>query len=316
MYTTKFGQAFIGNSLKLLDQLNENSINLVVTSPPFSLQRQKEYRNITQDKYVGWLADFAVKVKRVLAEDGSFVLDLGGAYKRKRPIRSLYNYRVLIKLCDEIGFHLAEEFFWFNPAKLPSPIEWVNKRKIRVKDAVNTVWWFSKTDFPKANVRKVLIPYSDRMKKLLENAAKFYTPKKRPSGHDISARFNADRGGAIPPNLLQFAHTESTSKYLRYCKLVGAKAHPARFPKKLPEFFIKFLTDPRDTILDIFAGSNATGEAAEENKRKWLAFESERKYLAASAFRFINTEDENKIKEIYNKLLDKNTYNMRLKNFQ
>lgn len=313
LYTTSLGQAFVGNSLELLDQLKEESINLIFTSPPFSLQRQKEYGNVTQDKYVDWLSDFAVKVKRVLAPDGSFILDLGGAYQEKRPVRSLYNYRILIRFCDEIGFNLAEEFFWFNPAKLPSPIEWVNKRKIRVKDAVNTIWWFSKTDFPKADVRKVLSPYSDRMKKLLKNAEKFYTPKKRPSGHDISSNFGVDKGGAIPPNLLQLSHTESASKYLRYCKIAEVKPHPARFPKELPSFFIKFLTDPKkDIVLDFFAGSNATGEAAEESGRKWLAFEIERKYLAASAFRFVDTKDENEIKAIYNKLMDENTCNVRI----
>ena len=108
-----------------------------------------------------------------------------------------------MRFCDEFGFRLAEEFFWFNPAKLPSPIEWVNKRKIRAKDAVNTVWWFSKTDGPKADVRKVLVPYSDRMKTLLKDPNAFYKPKKRPSGHDISAGFGNGNGGAIPSNLLQ-----------------------------------------------------------------------------------------------------------------
>ena len=112
-----------------------------------------------QSQYVDWLTKFARKVKDVLADDGSFVLDLGGAYEKDRPVRSLYNYRILIKFCDELGFNLAEEFFWYNPAKLPSPIEWVNRRKIRVKDAVNTIWWFSKNDYPKADITKVRVPY-------------------------------------------------------------------------------------------------------------------------------------------------------------
>src|SRR5207247_2661015 len=148
--------------------------------------RKKAYGNEDQAAYVDWLLGFCHEIRRVLKATGSFVLDLGGAYEKGRPIRSLYNYRVLIRLCDELGFHLAEEFFWYNPAKLPSPIEWVNKRKVRAKDAVNTVWWFSKTENPKANVRRVLVPYSERMQKLLEDAASFYRPKKSPSGHDIS----------------------------------------------------------------------------------------------------------------------------------
>lgn len=312
LYYTEFGKAYLGDALELLDCLEHESIDLVITSPPFSLQRQKEYGNVTQDIYVDWLAEFACKIKKVLKEDGSFVLDLGGAYEKGKPVRSLYNFKVLIRFCEEIGFKLAEEFFWFNPAKLPSPIEWVNKRKIRAKDAVNTVWWFSKSDYPKADITKVLVPYSERMKRLLKLGNKYYTPKIRPSGHDISAGFNNDRGGAIPPNLLSIPNTESNSAYLRYCKLAGVCAHPARFPRALPEFFINFLTEPGDNVLDIFAGSNATGEAAECSQRKWIAFEKERKYLAASAFRFIGITNEDEILKLYKKLSDKNTFNIKL----
>jgi len=143
LYTTHYGAAYVGNALNLLRGLPDESIDLVLTSPPFALQRQKEYGNVDQNEYVDWLLSFTVEIKRVLKSTGSFVLDLGGAYRKGRPVRSLYNYRVLIRMCDELDWNLAEEFFWFNPSKLPSPIEWVNKRKIRAKDAVNTIWWFS-----------------------------------------------------------------------------------------------------------------------------------------------------------------------------
>lgn len=302
LYVTACGKAYVGDASKLLGCLQSSSIDLVITSPPFALQRKKEYGNHDQDEYVDWLLSFTLEVKRVLKDTGSFVLDLGGAYRKGRPVRSLYNYRVLIRLCDEQGWNLAEEFFWFNPSKLPSPIEWVNKRKIRAKDAVNTVWWLSKSDFPKADVSRVLVPYSDRMKLLLKNSEKYYSPKKRPSGHDISDRFAEDKGGAIPPNLLQIPNTESNSQYLRYCKLVRTKGHPARFPQKLPEFFIRFLTDVGDTVLDIFAGSNTTGAAAENMGRRWIAFELEQKYLAASAFRFLSDAGETTIRNLYAEL--------------
>ncbi len=288
LYTTDYGSAYVGDSLLLLDRLETDSIDLVLTSPPFALQRKKTYGNVDQEDYVSWLLEFCKKVYRVLSPTGSFVLDLGGAYQSKRPVRSLYNYRILIELCDGLEFRLAEEFFWFNPAKLPSPIEWVNKRKIRAKDAVNTVWWLSKTDYPKANVSNVLVPYSDRMKKLQANPQKYYTPKERPSGHDISKNFAIDNGGAIPSNLLEIPNTESNSSYIQICKSASIPPHPARFPQKLPMFFIKFLTEPGDKVLDIFAGSNTTGFVAEELTRKWIAFEEDPSYLAASAFRFID----------------------------
>jgi len=212
LYETDWGEAYVGDSLDLLPLLPPESVDLVITSPPFALQRKKEYGNETEDAHVEWLMRFARPVLRVLKQTGSFVLDLGGAYQSGRPVRSLYNFRVMLRLCDEFGFRLAEEFFWYNPAKLPSPIEWVNKRKIRVKDSVNTVWWLSKTDNPKANVLRVLVPYSKRMQKLLENPSKFYQPKVRPSGHDISSKFASDNGGAIPSNLLQIPNTERATR--------------------------------------------------------------------------------------------------------
>jgi len=307
LYTTRYGAAYVGDALELLQGLPDESIDLVLTSPPFALQRQKEYGNVDQDEYVDWLLSFAIEIKRVLKSSGSFVLDLGGAYRRGRPVRSLYNYRVLIRMCDDLGWNLAEEFFWFNPSKLPSPIEWVNKRKIRAKDAVNTIWWFSKTDFPKADITKVLVPYSERMKLLLQNSDKYYSPKKRPSGHDISSRFAEDKGGAIPPNLLQIPNTESNSRYLRCCQIVGINGHPARFPEKLPEFFIHFLTDVGDTVLDIFAGSNTTGAVAEALGRRWIAFEIDRSYLATSAFRFLNGAEEDAVRDLYSELITEGT---------
>jgi len=308
LYRTSHGMAYCGDAADLLRELPERSVDLVVTSPPFALLRKKEYGNADQDDYVDWLCSFGPLAKRVLKDTGSFVIDLGGAYRKGVPVRSLYNYRVLIRLCDEVGFHLAEEFFWHNPSKLPSPIEWVNKRKIRVKDSVNTVWWLSKTELPKADVRNVLAPYSDRMKKLLEDPGAFYKPKTRPSGHDIAARFGQDNGGAIPPNLLQISNSESNSSYLRRCKALKVKAHPARFPVALPEFFIKLLTEPDDLVVDIFAGSNTVGEAADRLRRRWLVTDLRRDYVAASVFRFLDNHDEDAAREMYTALLDEDEY--------
>ena len=217
-YRTKLGEAICADSLSVLEGLADNTVDLVFTSPPFALLRKKEYGNENESDYVEWLAQFAAIVYKKLKDTGSFVVDIGGAYMPGLPVRSLYNFRVPIHFCDKLGFHLAEDFYWYNPSKLPSPIEWVNKRKIRVKDAVNNVWWFSKTPYPKADISRVLAPYSDRMKKLLQNPEDFYSAKLRPSGHDISDSFSKDNGGAIPPNLLQISNSESNSNYLSHCK--------------------------------------------------------------------------------------------------
>lgn len=310
-YYTSFGAAYTGDSLELLEEIPDNSINLVITSPPFALLREKEYGNKAQNVYLDWLKSFAIIVFRKLKPDGSFVLDIGGAYQKGIPVRSLYNFKVPIVFCEDIGFFLAEDFYWFNSSKLPSPIEWVNKRKIRAKDSVNNIWWFSKTPEPKADITKVLMPYSSRMKKLLEDPAKFYTPKARPSGHDIGHTFATNNGGAIPSNLLQIPNSESNGNYLAACKLLGIKPHPARFPAKLPEFFIKYLTDEKDIVLDFFAGSNTTGEAAERLKRRWLSFDLDPNYVAASSFRFLSKNlTRNTLEKVHRSVLNNEVVNL------
>ena len=177
------------------------------------------------------------------------------------------------------------------PRQAPTPIEWVNKRKLRLKDPVNTVWWLSKTAWPKADTTRVLQPYSGRMKKLLQDPLAYFTPKERPSQHFVSNTFR-DNGGSLPSHLLTIPNTESNGSYLRACKEAGATVHPARFPAGLPEFFIKLLTDPGDLVIDFFAGSNTTGMVAERLGRRWMSCDLELDYVAASAFRFLAPTDD------------------------
>ncbi|MFO0810284.1 MAG: site-specific DNA-methyltransferase [Gemmataceae bacterium] len=298
VFRTPLGEAVLGDCADALAGFPDEGVDLVITSPPFALLRQKEYGNADQGEYVDWLCGFAAAVRRVLKPTGSYVLDLGGAYRRGRPTRSLCPFRVLLRHVDEAGFHLAQEFFWHNPSKLPSPIEWVNKRKLRAKDTVNTVWWLSKTEWPKADVSRVLVPYSPRMKLLLQDPDGFYRPKARPSGHSVSRGFAKDNGGAIPSNLLQIPNTESNGDYLRLCKEVGVSPHPARFPRALPEFFIQFLTDPGDSVVDIFAGSGTTAEAAERLDRAWTTIDIDPSYVRGSALRFLADRDPAEIRNV------------------
>jgi site-specific DNA-methyltransferase (cytosine-N4-specific) len=290
VYSTEFGSAYHGDSRELLKKLPDESINLVVTSPPFALQKKKEYGNKDHTEYNDWFVDFAEEVYRVLTEDGSFVIDIGGAWEKGEPVRSLYHFKLLNRLAGDDGqFNLAQDFYWYNPAKLPTPAQWVTIERIRAKDAVNHVWWLSKSKRPKADNKKVLQEYSDSQKDLMENG---YDDKERPSGHDISDKFDDPKeNGSIPPNLLEIANTASNTHYLKACRELDIDSHPARFPRDLPEFFIKFLTDPEDVVLDIFAGSNMTGRIAEDGGRYWLAFDSDRDYVENSKLRFMDMEE-------------------------
>lgn len=293
LYSTPLGAAFVGDSLELLRQLPGGSVNLVVTSPPYALHFKKEYGNAEQSEYIDWLLPFAREIRRVLADDGSFVLNIGGAWTPGAPTRSIYTYKLLVQLVEVVGFFLAQEFFWYNPAKMPVPAEWVTVRRVRVKDSVEFVWWLSKTPHPKANNRRVLRPYSADMIRLNRRGQ---SKVKRPAGHMVNEGFSRiDQGGSIPPNMLdedvptdlmKFGNNAANDPYTLRCKSAGIKIHPARFPAVLPEFFIKFLTECDDVVVDPFAGSNTTGMVAEALERRWIAMELNDEYLEASKHRF------------------------------
>lgn len=292
-YSTDFGAAYLKDSLDVLSALPENSVNLVVTSPPYALHFKKEYGNVDKADYVEWFLGFASKIFRVLREDGSFILNIGGSYNKGEPTRSLYHFKLLIAMVEDIGFHLAQECFWYNPAKMPMPAEWVTVRRVRIRDSVEYVWWLSKTPHPKASNREVLKPYSKDMLRLNQ---KGLNKTVRPSGHNIKPSFSdLDAGGSIPANVIEeeiscdmfkFGNNAANDPYTLRCKEAGLKLHPARFPAALPEFFLKMLTDMNDLVVDPFAGSNTTGSVAEKLHRKWIAIENVESYLLASKFRF------------------------------
>lgn len=274
------------------------TVQLVFTSPPFPLQRKKKYGNASADAFPAWLAGFAKTLTDFLTPDGSIVLELGNGWNPGTPTVSTAAIKALLAFQEAAGLHLCQEFVCFNPARLPSPAEWVTVRRTRVKDAFTRVWWMSPTPHPKADNRKVLTAYSESMRKLLKKGT--YTGGKRPSEHTVGGTsFLTDNGGAIPPNVLAppdsdgclnsvlpIANTVSFDHYHRTCRERAIPRHPAVMPEALVEFFVKFLTDPGDTVLDPFAGSNTTGAVAERLGRKWVGIEADAGYADTSRVRF------------------------------
>lgn len=289
IYQTKFGHAWCGDAIATLgSEVSDESVDLIVTSPPFALQRPKEYGNEAQSDYVRWFQPFADQFWRCLKPTGSLVIDLGGAWESGHPIKSLYAFELLISLCrrPRNRFYLAQDFYWYNPARMPSPAAWVTIERVRAKDAVNYVWWLSKTPRPKADNTQVVRDYTASMQKLIDTGE--YNRGRRPSGHVVGEGFTKDSGGAIPPNMLAIANTGNDRRYLSACKELGIRPHPARFPHDLPDFFIRMLTDKNDIVVDPFAGSNVTGEVAERLERKWLTVDLDAEYVAGSQARFTN----------------------------
>lgn len=295
-YSTRLGAAYLGDSRELIKEVPDASVQAIITSPPYALRAKKKYGNASQDEYVEWFLGFVDDFVRVLKPDGSLVIEIGGAWNKGSPTRSIYLFELLVELVKRKNLHLAQDFYWLNKARMPSPAEWVTVQRIRVKDAVTPIWWLSPSARPKASNRAVLKPYSAAQKKLFERG---YNGGKRPSGH-VARKFENDNGGAIPANvvdtraerkllpenLVEVAHTAARDNYQQYCRDNKLDAHPARFPRDVPEFFVRFLTEPGDVVLDPFAGSNMTGAVAEAHGRRWLGFEKDENYLKGSRGRF------------------------------
>ncbi|MBZ0284289.1 MAG: site-specific DNA-methyltransferase [Anaerolineae bacterium] len=305
-HSTEYGEYFLGDSSKLLERFTKEyagKVQLILTSPPFPLNNKKSYGNLEGEEYKEWFVRFAEVFSRLLTDDGSIVIELGNAWLPGRPVQSLLHLECLMDFVKNpvANLRLCQQFICYNPSRLPSPAAWVTVQRIRLTDSYTNVWWMAKSDFPKADNRKVLRDYSKSMKKLLERQS--YNQGKRPSEHVISENgFLVNHGGSITPNVLELepmdetrevrlpnvlslSNSSSNDPFMRRCREKGIAPHPARMPAGLAAFFIQFLTDPGDLVLDPFAGSNTTGFAAEKLKRRWISIETLKKYSEQSKIR-------------------------------
>jgi site-specific DNA-methyltransferase (cytosine-N4-specific) len=263
----------------------QGKVQLVFTSPPFPLLTPKAYGNRVGDDYLDWLAALSPKLADLLTPDGSIVIEIGNAWERGHPVMSTLPLESLLEFRRAGELFVNQQFICHNPARLPSPVQWVNRERIRVKDSYTHVWWMSKTERPKADNRRVLVPYSESMKRLIKTGK--YNAGPRGSGFNIGEKsFLTDHGGAIPPSVLSYPNTQAATPYRRYCRESGLTPHPAPMQAKLVEFFVKFLTDPGDLVFDPFGGSNTTGAVAEELGRRWVATEPNLDYILGSKGHF------------------------------
>lgn len=278
VFTSESGVALWARCEDALRYVDDASVQLIFTSPPYALQRKKAYGNKDSRSYVDWMTDLVAAQREKLTADGSLVLNLGDCWEKGRPSLDLYAERLLIRLVDDLGLNLAQRFEWENPSKMPAPAEWVTIRRERVKPSLERLYWLSPADHPYADNRTVLKPYSASMSRRLASGGD--TRGERPSGHVVGdGAFATDNGGAIPGNLLSIPNTDSGSAYLRYCREEGLPVHPARFPVALPRFFIKLLSRPGDVVADFMAGSGTLAAAAEPMGRKWIIGEMMLEYL-------------------------------------
>lgn len=267
----------VGDCKEVMERMPTESIDLVLTSPPYADKRDYGTKNasIAPDEYVDWFIPKAQEIYRVLKPTGSFVLNISdkvvGGYQH------LYVFELLLKLCKEVGFHLVRDYIWYNPATPPNVYS--RGGYGRTKKSHEYCFWFSKSDEWTFELDPIRKPYSKDMQKYLDGKGKgTRSDNIRPSTHNFDCeKVWSDNGGSDPGSVIEIANTNSNDMFMKLCKEKGI-AHPARFPEKLAEFFILSGSKEGDIILDPFSGSGTTATVAQKNNRKWIGIDANADY--------------------------------------
>ena len=288
-FSTNLGSAYVGSIESFLESTEaknlKGKVQLIFTSPPFPLVVPKKYGNLVGDEYLEWMRNISEGLLSLLKPNGSLVIEIGNCWDKGAPTMSLLPLKTLMAISEVTDIKVCQQFIWHNTAKLPGPATWVNVKRERVTDSFTHIWWYSRSEHPKANNRRVLTPYKDGMIKLLKNQK--YNSGDRASGHKISEKgFLNENKGAIPSSALLMANTSIDKEYANWCRKNNLDLHPARMPIGLADFFIKFLTTRNDLVLDPFGGSCTTGRSAENLGRKWICVEKNPEYLLGAKGRF------------------------------
>lgn len=274
----KHSNSFItGKCEEVLADFPENSIDFIVTSPPYADQRfyGSDESKVNPDKFVDWFLPKAEQFMRVLKEDGSFVLNIND--KVVKGVQHLYVFELVLRLSRETGFNLVRDYIWFNPSTPPNIFS--SGKYGRTKKSHEYCFWFSKSDKWTFNLDPIRKPYSKDMQKFLEGKGKGdRSYNTRPSTHtfDCEKVWN-DNGGSDPGSVIEIGNTSSNDSFIKMCKEKGIH-HPARFPEKLVEFFILSGSNEGDIVLDPFSGSGTTAVSAHRNGRKWIGIDANDDY--------------------------------------
>ena len=250
-----FADIYLGDSKEKLKSLEDNSIDLIMTSPPYADQRKSTYGGIHPDKYVEWFLPISEELLRVLKPSGTFILNI--KEKVVKGERSTYVMELILAMRKQ-GWYWTEEFIWHKKNSFPG--KWPN----RFRDSWERLLQFNKEKKFHMYQEEVMVPMGDWAKTRLKNLSetdKVRDNSKVGSGFGKNISNWVDRDMAYPTNVLHLA-TECNNKN-----------HSAAFPKELPLWFIKLFTKEHDVVLDPFMGSGTTLEVAGSMRRNSIGID-------------------------------------------
>lgn len=289
-FSTELGVALWASAESVFQRLDE-PIVLCLTSPPYALANPRAYGNPPASVWVDWICTHLEPIVRNLVEGGSIVLNIGqDVFEPGSPARTLLNERLLIALHDRLGLSRCDTIIWHNPTKPPGPLRWASLTRQQLNVAYEPVYVL--TNSPKhwrADNRRVLQEHTERHLNYMHAGGATTSAsygdgayRRRPGA------FGAVTKGKIPRNVLEIAHRCSYNQMLRReAQAQGLPMHGATMPLKLARFFVDYLTEPGDMVVDLFGGWLKTAKAAQDAKRRWLATELHAELLlgAANGFR-------------------------------
>jgi len=292
-FHTALGVSLWASAGDVFSKLSE-PIHLCLTSPPYPLARARAYGNPCQQDYVDWVCRLLEPIIKNLVPGGSIALNVSNdIFLPGMPARSLYREELLLALCQRFGLYKMDEIIWHNPTKAPGPVQWASLRRYQLNVAWEPVYWLTNDPMRVlADNRRVLVPHTGQQLKLMARGGE-KAPRKSGDGANRIGKgaFSNVTAGAIPRNLLPIPHRCPSQLALRkHLAAQGLPMHGATFPLALASFFVKYLTEEGQLVVDPCDGWGTTSLAAELNGRRWLATERILEYVRGKQMRFQNAE--------------------------
>ncbi len=293
VFETANGEAIWADAVTAAGHLQDSSLNLIFSSPPYPILSGRSYGAFTDAELIELIVRCARDWKRALKDDGSLILNFRDVWQKGSPTRSLYQERLLLALCDDLKYHFVDRFIWKNPSHTPeSP--WVTIKKVRTNLDAESLFALSRTPNPKWDVRRVLVDAKpSTVSTYLRRYARGVTGTTTgPSGQNTNfeEQMAAVAAGqtlkVIPRNVLEFSNADTKKVWRQALEKAGLPRHDAPMPLGLAEFFVKLTTEVGDLIYDPFGGSCTTGLAAENTGRRWMASDRSLAHILGAALRF------------------------------